>query len=171
MIINYSHLFQLTKEEFKFLFDSYFDPVRSYLVYRGAEKEQASDLAQDVFLKVWEKKMNIDTNTALRLLYKMARDMFISQYRRETLEMSYKASLDYDTTDFSPEEHLRYKEMFSRYTKALAMLGEKHRTVFLMSRMEGLKYNEIAERLQLSVKAVEKRMNIALAYLKHTLHE
>ncbi len=86
----------MTKEEFKLLFDNYFDSVRSYLVYRGAEKEQASDLAQDVFLRVWEKQMDIDIKTALRLLYKMARDMFISQYRRETLEMNYKASLDID---------------------------------------------------------------------------
>ena len=41
----------------------------------------------------------------------------------------------------------------------------------MMSRMEGLKYHEIADRLQLSVKAVEKRMNIALAYIKRALHE
>ena len=161
----------MTKEEFKLLFDNYFDSVRSYLVYRGAEKEQASDLAQDVFLKVWEKQMNIDLNTALRLLYKMARDMFISQYRRETLEMDYKASLDIDSSDFSPEDHLRYKELFSNYTVALAALSEKHRTVFMMSRMEGLKYHEIADRLQLSVKAVEKRMSIALAFIKQALHE
>jgi RNA polymerase sigma-70 factor (ECF subfamily) len=161
----------LTKEEFKLLFDNYFDSVRSYLVYRGAEKEQASDLAQDVFFKVWEKQMDIDIKTALRLLYKMARDMFISQYRRETLEMNYKSSLDFDSSDFSPEDHLQYKELFSNYTIALAALSEKHRTVFLMSRMEGLKYHEIADRLQLSVKAVEKRMSIALAFIKQALHE
>ena len=115
--------------------------------------------------------MNIDIKTALRLLYKMARDMFISQYSRETLEMNYMASLDFDYSDFSPEDHLRYKELFSNYTIALAALSEKHRTVFLMSRMEGLKYHEIADRLQLSVKAVEKRMSIALAFIKQALHE
>jgi RNA polymerase sigma-70 factor (ECF subfamily) len=161
----------LTKEEFKLLFDNYFDRVRSYLVYRGADTEQASDLAQDVFLKVWEKQMKIDMNTALRLLYKIAGDMFISQYRREKLELNYMAALSDDSLDFSPEDQLRYNEMFSIYTKALAALSEKQRTVFMMSRMEGLKYHEIADRLQLSVKAVEKRMNIALAYLKRALHE
>jgi len=161
----------LTKEEFKLLFDNYFDPVRSYLVYRGADIDQASDLAQDVFLKVWEKQMKIDMNTALRLLYKIAGDMFISQYRRVKLEMNYMAAFSDNSLDFSPEDQLRYNEMFSIYTKALAALSEKQRTVFLMSRMEGLKYHEIADRLQLSVKAVEKRMNIALAYLKRALHE
>jgi RNA polymerase sigma factor (sigma-70 family) len=161
----------LTKEEFKVLFDSYFDSVRSYLFYRGVEKEKASDLAQDVFVRVWEKQLNVDPKTALRLLYKMAGDMFISRYRRETLEMNYRTTLKNDNVDFSPEDQLRYKQLFENYTKALAELNEKQRTVFLMSRMEGLKYHEIAERLDLSVKAVEKRMNITLAYLKKILNE
>jgi len=161
----------LTKEEFKVLFDSYFDSVRSYLFYRGAEKEQASDLAQDVFMKVWEKQLNVDPKTAHRLLYKMAGEMFISRFRRETLEMNYRTTLKNDNVDFSPEDQLRYKQLFENYTKALAELSEKQRTVFLMSRMEGLKYHEIAERLDLSVKAVEKRMNITLAYLKKILQE
>jgi RNA polymerase sigma-70 factor (ECF subfamily) len=161
----------LTKEEFKSLFDAYFDSVRSYLFYRGAEKEQASDLAQDVFLRVWEKQMDIDMKRALGLLYKIAGDMFISQYRREKLEINYKAALENDSVDFSPEDQLRYKELFSRYTKALADLGERHRTVFMMSRMDGLKYQEIADRLHLGVKAVEKRMSIALAFLKKALQE
>jgi RNA polymerase sigma-70 factor (ECF subfamily) len=161
----------LTKEEFKSLFDAYFDSVRSYLFYRGAEKEQASDLAQDVFLRVWEKQINIDMKRALGLLYKIAGDMFISQYRREKLEINYKAALENDSVDFSPEDQLRYKELFSRYTKALAALGERHRTVFMMSRMDGLKYQEIADRLHLGVKAVEKRMSIALAFLEKALQE
>jgi len=153
------------------LFDAYFDSVRSYLFYRGAEKEQASDLAQDVFLRVWEKQMDIDMKRALGLLYKIAGDMFISQYRREKLELNYKAALENDSVDFSPEDQLRYKELFSRYTKALAALGERHRTVFMMARMDGLKYQEIADRLHLGVKAVEKRMSIALAFLKKALQE
>lgn len=161
----------MTKEEFKVLFDTYFNSVRSYLFYRGAEKEQASDLAQDVFLRVWEKQLNVDPKTALRLLYKMAGDMFVSRYRRETLEMNYMKSLKNDTYESSPEDQLQYNELKAKYSKALASLNEKQRTVFLMARMEGLKYHEIAERLNLSVKAVEKRMSITLAYLKKALQE
>ncbi len=161
----------MTKEEFKGLFDNYFDAVRSFLYYRGADKEQASDLAQDVFLKIWEKQLDVDPKTALRLLYKMAGDMFISRYRRETLEMNYRTTLKSDREDLSPEDQFRYNQLFENYTRALASLNEKQRTVFLMSRMEGLKYHEIAERLDLSVKAVEKRMNITLAFLKKALQE
>lgn len=161
----------MTKEEFKVLFDSHFDSVRSYLFYRGADKEQASDLAQDVFMRIWEKQVLVDPKTALRLLYKIAGDMFISRFRRETLEMNYRTSLKSENLDFSPEDQLKYKQLFENYTKALANLSEKQRTVFLMSRMEELKYHEIAERLNLSIKAVEKRMSVTLAYLKKVLQE
>ncbi len=161
----------MTKEEFKVLFDSYFDAVRSYLFYRGADKEQASDLAQDVFMRIWEKQLDVDQKTALRLLYKMAGDMFVSRYRRETLEMNYMNSLTNDRAEDSPEDQLQYNELKENYAKALADLGEKQRTVFLMARMEGLKYHEIAERLNLSVKAVEKRMSIALDHLRKALQD
>ena len=153
------------------MFDSYFDAVRSYLFYRGADKEQASDLAQDVFMRIWEKQMEVDQKTGLRLLYKMAGDMFVSRYRRDTLEINYRNSLKIDRVDDSPEDQLQYSELKANYAKTLAALGEKQRTVFLMARMEGLKYHEIAERLNLSVKAVEKRMSIALNYLKKALKE
>lgn len=161
----------MTKEEFKYLFDSYFDSVRSYIFYRGAGTDEASDLAQDVFLRVWEKQLDVDPKTAIRLLYKIAGDMHISKYRRTKLEMNYLNSLKNDNMDISPEDMLSQKELFANYKKALAGLNEKQRTVFLMSRMEGLKYHEIAERLKISVKAVEKRMNITLTFLKKALQE
>lgn len=159
----------MTKEEFKYLFDTYFDSVRSYLYYRGAAADDASDIAQEVFMRLWEKQIDVDKQTAKRLLYKMAGDMFISKYRHDMLEMKYISSLENDRDEQSPEDTLNHKELLIRYRKALQDLNEKQRTVFLMSRMEGLKYQEIAERLDLSVKAVEKRMTLALQHLKKTL--
>ena len=159
----------MTKENFRFLFDSYFDTVRSYLFYRGAGMDEASDLAQDVFLRLWEKQMEVEPKTALRLLYKIAGDMYISKYRRAKLEMNYLNSLQNENISRSPEDDLSHRELFENYKKALASLNEKQRTVFLMSRIEGLKYHEIAERLNLSVKAVEKRMNLTLTFLKKAL--
>ena len=131
--------------------------------------EEASDLAQDVFLRLWEKQIVVDPTTAVRLLYKIAGDMFISKYRKDRLEMNYLNSLSTHRIDFSPEDELTHKELFINYNKALASLSEKQRTVFLMSRMDGLKYHEIAERLKLSVKAVEKRMNLTLTHLRKVL--
>ncbi|MBN1462490.1 MAG: sigma-70 family RNA polymerase sigma factor [Paludibacteraceae bacterium] len=159
----------MTKEEFKYLFDSYFNAVRSYLFYRGVGADEASDLAQDVFLRLWEKQIEVDPKTAIHLLYKIAGDMSISKYRRKTLEINYLNSLTSNKNAVSPEDEIEYKELFTKYQKALAKLTEKQRSVFLMSRIEGLKYHEIAERLNLSEKAVEKRMSSTLTFLKKVL--
>ncbi len=159
----------MTKEEFKSLFDEYFDSVRSYLFYRGAEKELASDIAQDVFLRMWEKQPDGDRKTLTGLLYKMAGDMFITRYRRDRLESEYRISISYEKYAQSPEDQFQYKELQEKYAKALSVMDEKQRTVFMMARMEGLKYYEIADRLELSIKAVEKRMSFALSILRKYL--
>ena len=66
----------------------------------------------------------------------------------------------------SPEEELEFLELQQKYEDALMKLPEGQRVVFLMSRMEELSYAEIAARLSLSVKAVEKRMSGALARIR-----
>jgi RNA polymerase sigma factor (sigma-70 family) len=95
--------------------------------------------------------------------------MFITRYRHEVLEQNYMKSLTNNDNEMTPEDQLRYNELKKNLSRALANMSEKQRTVFLMSRMEGLKYQEIAERLNISVKAVEKRMHLTLVYLRKVL--
>jgi len=156
----------LTKEIFKALFDTHFDAVRSYVFYRSGDTELATDVAQDTFLKIWEKQMQPDGKNIKGLLFKIAGDIFISHYRREKLALDFSMTFKPSILDDSPEDQMQFKELKSRYEQVLKILPENQRTVFLMSRMDGLKYHEIAGQLGLSVKAVEKRMNLALTFLK-----
>ncbi len=148
------------------MFDQHFDAIRNYIYYRSGDADLATDLAQEVFMHLWEKQPDYHPKATVGLLYKMASDEFISHYRRQKLELNYKSALSFKLQDVSPEEELEYKELQQKYEKVLAGLSEKQRVVFLMSRMDGLKYHEIAERLRISVKAVEKRMKYALDDLK-----
>ncbi|MEA1886515.1 MAG: RNA polymerase sigma-70 factor [Bacteroidota bacterium] len=159
----------MTQEEFKGLFDKYFDSIRAYIYYRCGDTETATDIAQEVFMQVWEKQFEIRGGRIKSLLYKISGDLFISKYRRKELEQRYMHSIELDYPEDSPEEQVQLKELTARYEKALAALPENQRIVFLMSRNEELKYSEIAERLNISVKAVEKRMNKALSYLREAL--
>lgn len=159
----------MTQEEFKGLFDKYFDSIRSYIYYRCGDTELATDIAQEVFMQVWEKQFEIQEGKIKSLLYKMSGDLFISRYRRKELEHRYLNSIELDYLEESPEEQAQLKELTTKYENSLAALPVNQRVVFLMSRNEGLKYNEIAERLKISVKAVEKRMNKALSYLREAL--
>jgi RNA polymerase sigma-70 factor (ECF subfamily) len=159
----------LTRAQFKDLFDNHFDSVRNYIYYRSGDAEVATDIAQETFLRIWEKQPSSDNNNITGLLYKIARDQFVSQYRKQKVISKFRLNTKPDIVGISPEDQMMFEELKDHYEIALANLPGKQRTVFLMSRMEQLKYNEIAERLGLSVKAVEKRMNLALAFLRQAL--
>lgn len=159
----------LDKSEFKILFDNYFGEIRRYLFFKSGDEDLATDLAQDIFVKLWEKQIVIIPETVRPLLYKMANNSFISQYRKEKTKFKFFEVYTPDNEDLSPEDELGYNELLQAYEKALAEMPERQRSVFLMSRVDNLKYQEIADRLGIGVKAVEKRMSFALAYMRKAL--
>ena len=160
----------LNKEEFKNVFDIHFDAIRGYIFYRCGDMDMASDVAQDVFMRVWEKREVLNGNYIKPLLYKMATDFYISYYRKEQLRMSFEQSLLYvEDSERSPEDEMSFNELATSYAKALEQMPEKQRTVFLMSREDGMKYAEIADRLHISVKAVEKHISAALRSLREVV--
>ena len=156
----------MTKEQFKILFDLYFETIRRYLYYRSGDKDLSTDLAQDTFMRIWEKELQLLPGKDAALLYKIAGDLFVSHTRREKLRMEGPDRIHFEQTGRTPEEELQFLELQEKYEKALMKLPENQRIVFLMSRMEELTYPEIAARLSLSVKAVEKRMTGALSRLR-----
>lgn len=159
----------MTRQEFKICFDQYFDAIRNYIYYRSGDADLATDLAQDAFMKVWEKQISYEGTRTKSLLYKMASDAFVSHLRKTKVKDNYLNSIDLNFKSDCPESLLDYKELKHYYESALAKLPEKQRTVFLMSRMEGLTYAEIATRLDISVKTVEKRMSKTLKSLRKTV--
>jgi RNA polymerase sigma-70 factor (ECF subfamily) len=126
-------------------------------------------VGQETFLKIWEKQLSPHKGKELALLYKIASNIFISRIRREQTAMNYRKSIVLKNHSDTPLQSLEYKELKTKYDKALQKLGEKQRIVFLLSRVEELSYLEMSQRLQISVKAVEKRMSQALASLRKAL--
>lgn len=159
----------MSKEEFKILFDLHFDPIRRYLYYRCGDSELASDTAQDLFARVWERGMALDPLKDRALLYKIASDMIVSRFRRKKTEQKFINSIKLVNNESDPLVESEYSDLKKRYAKALIKMGEKRRSAFLLSREEELKYEEISERLGISVKAVEKRISGALDILKKGL--
>ena len=148
----------------------HFSAIRNYVFYRSGNTDVATDIAQETFLKIWEKQHSIQTETAKSLLYKIAGDLFVSHYRKEKRSFNFFKHFVFDEDGQNPENTLVFEQLKENYKKALEKMPEKQRTVFLMSRAENLKYAEIAEIVGISVKAVEKRMNYALKHLRTFLN-
>ena len=147
----------------------HFAQIRSYVFFRSGNTEVATDIAQETFLKIWEKRNRIQPDKTKGLLFKIANDLFISHYRKERRSFEFFKHYEFDPVSNSPEEELAFEQLKANYQKALDRMPEKERTVFLMSRVENLKYAEIAEMVNISVKGVEKRMKKALGYLRVNL--
>ena len=161
----------MTAKDFKMIYDTHFDDLRRYLIYRSGDQDLSGDIAQNVFMKVWTKIIELASGNIKSLLFKMATDEFISHIRRKKVERAYSDSIDLRLVQESDSGDDELKDKKEQFKKALNQLPEKQRTALLMNKMQGLTYKEIAESLNLSAKAIEKRISQALGTLKQNLNQ
>ena len=160
----------MTAKDFKMIYDTHFDDLRRYLIYRSGDQDLSGDIAQNVFMKVWTKKIEIASGNIRSLLFKMATEEFISHIRRKKVEKEYTESIDLRLIR-EPDNNDDLLEKKVLFQKALNQLPEKQKTALLMNKIQGLTYKEIAEVLNLSQKAIEKRIGLALKALKQNLNQ
>ena len=156
----------MKKEAFSALFNSHFEDLRRYVLYRSGNEEVATDIAQETFMVIWEKQITIDPKKVKGLLFKIAGDLFITQYRKQQLAFNFFQTFQPNNNSSTPEDEINFEELKKAYDTALQSMPDKQRIVFLMSRVDEMKYKEIADHLGLSAKAIEKRMTQALDHLR-----
>jgi RNA polymerase sigma-70 factor (ECF subfamily) len=101
-------------------------------------------------------------------VYAVANNLYLNVLKAEKVRLKY-ADRSLSTTSESPEYVLEEKEFKEKLDRALDSLPENQRTTFLLNRIDGKKYAEIAEMEGISVKAVEKRMHLALKTLREQI--
>ncbi|MEM0939270.1 MAG: RNA polymerase sigma-70 factor [Bacteroidota bacterium] len=160
-----------TKEDLKEAYDTYFDSLRGFLFYKTGNIELAEDIVQEVFIKVWEKRSNIEQKTLKSLLYTMAGNLMINHINHLKVISKHEdtAKTGIMSERESPQFIMEEKEFEEKLNNCLASMPGGCREVFLMNRIDKLKYEEIAEILKISIKAVEKRMSKALRIVKQQI--
>jgi len=160
---------KFSKEElirFRLIFDQYYETIRSFAYYKTGDVDLADDIVQEVFLKLWTNLKNVKEETVKALLYTIASNTIKNYFKHQKVVYNFqKQDLNNDTED-EADSNLRQDELNKKIQDTLAKIPEKAREVFLMNRIEGLTYADIAERLGLSVKSIEKRMSEALTILR-----
>lgn len=159
----------LTAREFEEVFEMYYSQVRNFLYYKTSKSELSEDVAQDAFVKLWETREKIDKSSLKAYVFTIANNLMINKLKREQLKYKFLNYTEARNDSETPEYLMEMKEFDAKLQLVLAKIPDGAREVFLMNRIDGLKYREIAEMLGLSMKAVEKRMSRALAILRDEL--
>ncbi|AZJ34207.1 RNA polymerase sigma factor [Tenacibaculum singaporense] len=155
------------EEDFNEFYKTNIQFVTNFSSYKSNDKDTALDLIQEAFLKMWEKCSEISYEKAKSYLFTSVNNLFLNKLKHEKVVLNYAKNAPYlDINNQSPEYLLEEEEFKTKLKNAIENLTEAEREVFLMNRIDGKKYREIAELLNISQKAVEKRMSSALKKLR-----
>jgi len=142
----------------------------NFMYYKSGDGDQAMDYVQEAFVKVFENCSKVDFSKAKSYLFTTANNLFLNVVKHQKVKLAYAKQQPAEVmTSEDPQFVLQEKEFMGQLEDAISELTEAQREVFLLNRIDGKKYREIAEMLAISEKAVEKRMMGALKKLRARL--
>ncbi len=159
---------------FEMLFRTYYQPLCNYAYSFLRDKEGAEEVVQTTFLLVWEKREAVEIHTSPRsYLYAMVRNACLNVLKHEKIKQRHAVEemALAERSSESVSQVLAGNELERRISEAVEQLPEQCRMVFKLSRFEELKYSEIAEQLNISVKTVESHMGKALKIMREKLRD
>ncbi|HNW71079.1 MAG TPA: RNA polymerase sigma-70 factor [Bacteroidales bacterium] len=159
----------LNEDIFEKLFREHFKGL-CFLAQRYVKDlETAREIVQDVFVAFWEKRSVIDLSKSPKSYLATSVSNKCLNYLRDNRKFNKDLLITENLFGEMPAESTDFlvvEEITKKIESAIAELPEKCREIFVMNRFEQLKYHEIAEKLQLSVKTVESQMSKALQHMR-----
>jgi RNA polymerase sigma-70 factor (ECF subfamily) len=159
---------------FEMLFRNFYQPLCNYAYTFLQDRDEAEEVVQSTFTSLWEKKDNTDIHTGVKpYLYAMVRNACLNMIKHAKIKQQHVA-VEMAVAERSIESVSRTvmaSELESKIFLAMEKLPEQCRLVFKLSRFEDLKYAEIAEQLNISVKTVENQMGKALKIMREQLKD
>jgi RNA polymerase sigma-70 factor, ECF subfamily len=162
------------KGQFEALFRSSYVSLVKYARTLIKDQDTAEEIVQDLFVRLWQEKEKIKIESSLNgYLFRSVHNSclhYIEHLKVVERHAEEISSRQPDAID-DPSEILQYKDLQARIARILERLPERCGMIFCMSRFEGLKYSEIADKLSVSVKTVEASMGKALKEFRKELTE
>ncbi|MFT7050044.1 MAG: RNA polymerase sigma-70 factor (family 1) [Psychroserpens sp.] len=154
---------------FETIYKQYSKDLRRFIFFKTQNIDKAEDLLQETFIKLWDNCSKVDYNSVKSYLYTVATNTFLNTIKHDKVVKKHHETLVSHSTNESPEFIMLEKEFMEKLERTINGLPEKQKEVFLLNRIEKKKYKEIAEHLEISVKAVEKRMHLALVVMREKI--
>jgi RNA polymerase sigma-70 factor (ECF subfamily) len=158
------------KSALELLFRSHYNELCNFAYKYVQSKDEAEEIVQETFFRLWNKKTKIKIKKSLKsYLYTSVRNLCTEHGRHLTVKTKYANETIETEKVPTPQSILEATQLENLIKETFEKLPDRCRKIFRMSRNEGLKYAEIAEKLSISVKTVEADMGQALKALRHTL--
>ena len=160
--------------QFESLFRSSYVSLVRYAKTIIKDHDTAEEIVQDLFFRLWKNKEKLYIESSLNgYLFRAVHNRCLHYIEHNKVIEKYADEMSVIQADSpeNPTDILNYKELQAKIARILERLPERSGKIFCMSRFEGLKYSEIAERLSISVKTVEANMGRALKEFRKALAE
>lgn len=170
-------LFEQTKKSgikaFETLFYRYYSFLCAYASKMLDDRDVAEEIVQDLFVEIWEKRAQLIIETSIKsYLFQSVRNRCLNLIQHHKIRTKYAERLLSETAhSVSVDEVYVEFDLAEKIEDAIGSLPEKRQEIFRLSREEGLKYREIAEKLNISIKTVETQMSLAIKTLRERLKE
>ncbi len=159
----------LGESEFEDLFRTYFSSLCFFSMKYVSDLDTSKEIVHSIFVKLWEKRNELETGISLKsYLFTSVHNRSLNYIRdRKKFRVGEAGDEDFKSSEAGSDlAGLEYNELESKIDGLIKGLPEKCRIIFELSRFEGLKYKEIANKLNISIKTVEAQMSKALKILK-----
>ncbi len=153
------------------LFRAHSKDLHDFLYYKYGASNNPGDVVQEAFIKLWKNCAKVPFEKARGFLFTVANNKMLNELSKQKTALKFQKEPQKISTSVTPEFQLEEKQFEEKLEWALAQLSEAQRVAFMLNRVEGKKHKEIAELLDISTKAVEKRIYGALAKLKQLIQE
>jgi RNA polymerase sigma-70 factor (ECF subfamily) len=154
---------------FETVYKQYSKDLRRFIFFKTQDLDKAEDILQETFIKLWDNCGKVKYDSVKSYLYTIATNTFLNMIKHDKVVKKHQDALPRRSTNESPEFIMLENEFMDKLQRTIDSLPEKQKEVFLLNRIEKKKYKEIAEQLGVSVKAVEKRMHLALVVMREQI--
>lgn len=156
-------------DTFKDLYQKYAKDLRHFVFFKTQDMDKTEDIVQETFVKLWENCSKVNIEKVKSYIYSVASNTFLNMVKHDKVVQKHQNSVSSHQSNESPEFILLEKEFMEKLERTIQALPEKQKEVFLLNRIEKKTYKEIAEQIDISVKAVEKRMHAALLVMRENI--
>ena len=157
---------------FRYLFEHYYPSLCLFAKRFIDDRETREDIVQEVFFRLWDKRKQITvTSSAQNYLLTSVRNLCLNYLRRQEVQQPFEESLFDQPDDEEGDRLIQLRELEEQLAQALAQLPPEYRLAFELNRMEGKSLEEVAQRMGVSTRTVERYQDKAIALLQTEVKE